>query len=1107
MESAFKALNIAGRMLVTLKDFSKLAVAVLLPAFLMGCRAGGGITATPSQAPYVAVVDIPTIALPSSSPFYSKNDTLTITGQCQTGFLVTLSGDSTDTQTCANSTYSFSVLKLMDGLYSFQITQTGEQKTTSVPAPLVWVKKTSVSAPQLTSPNASPYLSGLNSITLAGGCESGATLTLQGDGAGSTTCINSAFSFSVPKLGDGDYNISVQQTDRAGNSATSAVVWKRYGITVSPSNPSIVVGTSQALTIAGGSGSYAVNIVTNNSGGSYNSSTKVYTPGTISGVTDSLMVVDSLGTTKPLTVSTVSASADHLMLAAVSGDSQVKAVGALLDDPMSVKVVDRYGNGIPSYQLYFQVVSGDGRIIGNPVKTTNASGTASVSMRLGFQSTTNSIFVSPLSGTLPDLAASGKATLSMVQTAAAAGKGALGATFAVSTNPAQFVLIDTNLDGFKDVVELNTGDHTIGILLSQGNGLFGAMTKITGVCLTPSGIAAGDFNGDGKPDIVVTCANNDTILVYTGKGDGTFNAANATSVAPDATRPTAIIAVDLDADGKIDLAMASGAGVVAVMKGRGDATFVAPVAFNVGLAPAALVAVDLNKDGKLDLAVTDTDDNTIRILNGDGSLGFAAPVVYGAGVGPVAMAVGDFNKDTWPDLVVTHNGEDTVGIYNNDGTGLLVAANSTAVGGGPSSLSVGDFSGDGNLDVAVLNSGDSSISMMLGNSAGFLALSETFPTLTSPAYILAADVNGDTTPDLLVTGNGFLHFVPTQTGGTLGFATAVGSNPNAAAVGLLDGDTYLDAAILNNSAKTVSILVGNNRGFYALKATLPTGNNPSSIVLRDLNRDGFLDVIVANQDSATVRVFLGVGNGTFGAGVDYTTGSGPAEIAAQDYNHDGFTDLAIACVNTSKVSILLGNGDGTFQTKVDIPSGSVPGTGPVAIVAVDLDGDKAMDLVVANNSSSNVSVLVGNGDGTFRSPVEYPTGYGPVAIRAGDFNADGKQDVAVVNSIDGTISILIGNGDGSLRLNNDFSCGTTPLGLVTGDFNGDGRIDLATANGTSTGFTVLTGSGTGQFNSQTVFSTDYTANGLTVGDSNGDGALDIIILDSTSSKAQVWLGH
>jgi hypothetical protein len=1094
-------------MLVTLNDFSKLAAAMLLPAFILGCRAGGGITATPTPTPYVAVIEVPTIALPTSSPYYSKDDTLTITGQCMTGYLVNLAGDATDSQTCANSTYNFSVLKLMDGLYSFQITQTGDQKTTSIPAPLVWVKKTSVSAPQLTSPAASPYFSALNSITISGGCESSATLTLQGDGNGTTTCVNSAFSFSVPKLGDGDYNIAVQQTDRAGNVATTSIVWKRYGITVSPNNPSIVVGTSQALTIAGGSGSYSVNIVTNNSGGSYNSTTRVYTPGTIGGVTDSLMIVDSLGSTKPLTVSTVSGSADHLMLAPVSGNSQIKPVGGLLDDPLAVKVVDRYGNGIPAYQLYFQVISGDGRILGNPVKTTNASGIASASMRVGFQATTNSIFVSPLSGTLPDLAGSGYATLSMVETAEAVGKGPMGTTFAVSDNPAQFVMIDVNLDGYKDAVELNTGDHTIGILLGKGNGLFGAITKITGVCLTPTGIAAGDFNADGKQDIAVSCANNDTISIYTGKGDGTFNNASSLSVAPDATRPTSIISVDLDADGKLDLAITSGAGVVAVLKGQGDGTFLPPVAFNVGLAPAALVAVDLNKDTKMDLVVSDTDDNTLRVLEGDGAMGFALPVIYGTGVGPIAIAVGDFNKDTWPDLVVTHNGEDTVGIYNNDGTGLLDSPNSTAVGGGPNSLAVADFNADGNLDVAVLNSGESNISMMLGSGTGLLSLDSTVPTVISPAYILSIDANGDATPDLFVTGDKLLNFIPAQTGAVMGFKTPVGSNPVVSAVGLIDGDAFLDLAVVNNSSKTVSILTGNGKGFYSLKTTLPTGNNPSAIVLRDLNSDGYLDLIVTNQDAATLRVYLGVGDGTFGAGIDYTTGSGPSGIAAQDFNHDGKIDLAVSCVNTSKVSILLGVGDGTFQSKTDIPSGSQPGTGPVAIVAVDLDNDKVIDLVTANNSSNDASVLIGNGDGTFRTPVEYTTGFGPVALRAGDFNADGKQDVAVVNSIDGTISILIGNGDGSLRTNNDFSCGNTPTGLVTGDFNGDGRIDLATANGTSTGFTILTGGGNGQFNTSTAYTTDYTANGITVGDSNGDGALDLIILDSTSSNARVWLGQ
>jgi hypothetical protein len=202
----------------------------------------------------VTVVEIPTIAIPAATPFYSNSDTLTISGMCMSGFTVTLSGDGNETQTCANSTYSFSVLKAIDGLYSFQITQSGETGTTSAGAPLVWVKKTSVAPPTITSPTTTPFSSAQATLSVVGGCETGATVALSGDAAGSTTCVSSLFAFSIPKIADGDYSFVLTQTDRAGNSAASNLEWRKYGISVSPNNPSLVVATQQVFTLSGGLG-------------------------------------------------------------------------------------------------------------------------------------------------------------------------------------------------------------------------------------------------------------------------------------------------------------------------------------------------------------------------------------------------------------------------------------------------------------------------------------------------------------------------------------------------------------------------------------------------------------------------------------------------------------------------------------------------------------------------------------------------------------------------------------------------------------------------------------------------------------------------------------
>lgn len=1055
----------------------------------------------------VTVVDVPTIAIPGSTPHYSNSDTLTISGMCMSGFTVTISGDASETQTCANSTYSFSVLKALDGLYSFQITQSGDTGTTSAGAPLVWVKKTSVAPPTITSPTATPFASAQATLTVVGGCETGSTVTLSGDGAGSMTCASSLFVFNVPKIADGDYSFVLTQTDRAGNTASSNLLWRKYAVSVTPNNPSLVVATQQALTITGGSGAYTVSVTSNNSGGSYNAGTRTYTTGTLSAVTDTLLVTDSLGATRTVTISTVAGAVDHFTLAAASGDAQVKPVGQVLDQMLSVKVVDRYENGIPNYQVYFQVVEGDGELIGNPVRTTNAQGLANVSLRTGFGNTRNEIFVSPLSGSLPDLAATGRSTITMTQTTTSNGTGAMGTTFTVGSGPTANAVVDLNQDGYRDLIVLNSSEPSIGILLGKGNGLFGMMSRITGVCNSPSGLTVASLNSntDAFLDLALSCAGSDSIVVYRGRGDGTFNTPpTVISTAPNATLPLAITNGDFNRDGYIDLAIAStGGSVVATYSGNGAGAFNNEQLFNVGLSPNSITTVDINRDTYLDIAVTNAGDNTLSVLNGNGAGAFAPQAIYGTGVGAISVGVADFDKNNWPDLAVAINGEDTVSVYLNDATGLLDAPSGNVVGIGPISISIFDYDSDGNDDIVAATNGDNSLSILPGLGNGAFGGAITMLTVINPGFVSVADSNGDNVKDIFVSGDGKVEMIPIFAAGKIGMAADVGATPADAVLAHFDSDIYLDMAVANNGSNSITTFTGDGKGSFTFKGTLATGLSPVALKKADFNHDGYTDLVVANNSSSSVRVFRGKADGTFEPHADFTTGSGPTGIAIQDFNHDGHDDLAVSASNANRVSILLGVGDGTFLSKVDYPTGS----SPAGVTSIDLDGDQTLDLITANNSSNDVSVLIGNGNGTFRTNIEYTAGNGPASIVSADFNNDGVGDVAVLNSTDATISVLRGVGDGSLTVNADFSAGLTPVGLITGDFNGDTRIDLATGNGSSFGFTTLNGAGNGQFNVTNTFTTDYYVNGIGLGDVNGDYALDFIVLDSGNSKARTWLGQ
>src|SRR5208282_3578238 len=202
------------------------------------------------------------------------------------------------------------------------------------------------------------------------------------------------------------------------------------------------------------------------------------------------------------------------------------------------------------------------------------------------------------------------------------------------------------------------------------------------------------------------------------------------------------------------------------------------------------------------------------------------------------------------------------------------------------------------------------------------------------------------------------------------------------------------------------------------------GADPSaqftSVAVADVNDDGKPDVVVTNGDG-TLSVLLGNGDGSFQPPVTYNPGlQEPTGVAVADLNGDGKQDLAVPN-GYSKVSVLLGNGDGTFQAPVSYGTG---GNGPYAVAIGDVNGDGNPDLAVATSCGGacdgTVAVLLGNGDGTFQPAVLYDTGVylAPAAVAIADVNGDGIPDLVAADFYGvptGNISVLQGNGDGTFQ--------------------------------------------------------------------------------------------
>jgi hypothetical protein len=331
---------------------------------------------------------------------------------------------------------------------------------------------------------------------------------------------------------------------------------------------------------------------------------------------------------------------------------------------------------------------------------------------------------------------------------------------------------------------------------------------------------------------------------------------------------------------------------------------------------------------------------------------------------------------------------------------------------------------------------------------------------------VAGDFNGSGFPDLVTADSGAIRLLPNNGDGTFASPITLANGAFGELVAAdLNGDGKLDLAALARTPQglLLGVFLGNGDGTFQAPRVSFAGSAsliPAQMVAGDFEGDGKLDLaFVANDETVghfqgIVTVLRGNGDGTFRI-TDTHQVADPFTIViglvTADFNGDGIPDL----VETNRggmVNVLLGNGDGTFQDPVALESGVFP----ISAAAADLRGNGITDLIVAINgpTSPGVSVLLGNGDGTFQDAVEYPIGPGVGSVLVGDFNGDGIPDVAVI-SAGNTVSVLLGNGDGCFQEPVSYLVGDTPVALAAADFNGDGALDLATANSRSNDVTVL----------------------------------------------------
>ncbi|MEW6278890.1 MAG: FG-GAP-like repeat-containing protein, partial [Candidatus Eremiobacterota bacterium] len=383
-----------------------------------------------------------------------------------------------------------------------------------------------------------------------------------------------------------------------------------------------------------------------------------------------------------------------------------------------------------------------------------------------------------------------------------------------------------------------------------------------------------------------------------------------------------------------------------------------------------------------------------------------------------------------------------------------------------------------------------------------------------PTSVAVGDLNADGRLDLATANSGSNDGSVLLGNGDGTFQAAqnfpVGPVPDSVALGDLNGDGRLDLATTNRFGNNASVLLGNGDGTFLPAQNFPVGVNPHGLALGDVNGDGRLDLAAANLGSDDVAVLLGNGDGTLQPAQNFLTtgpvfpsGTGPVSVSLGDVNGDNLPDLVTANLTSADASVLLGNGDGTFQAAQTFTAGA----GPVSVSLGDVNADTFPDLVTANRNSNDASVLLGNGDGTFQAAQNVAAGANPGAAAVSDVNGDGRLDLLVVNLVSCDASVRLGNGDGTFLPAQSFATGVTPIWVALGDVNNDGRTDLASANLLSDDAGVLLGNGDGTFQSARTFPAAGNPSAVAVGDVNGDGRTDLATADQGSDTASVLLGN
>lgn len=684
-------------------------------------------------------------------------------------------------------------------------------------------------------------------------------------------------------------------------------------------------------------------------------------------------------------------------------------------------------------------------------------------------------------------------------------------------------IVSADSNGPSLTVCLNGGDNTgsnTGTFVKKSTF---TPPVVGGIYGSPVTVALADVDGDGDLDALANNNTTVSVSLNggnaSGSNTGVFSSGQEVALAGGYTTTSSRLAVgDVDGDGDLDFAIsgvsATGQACVSVRLNGGDATgsntgmFGGTQQFVVPEVATGLAFGDMDADGDLDLAMATRSNKAFVRLNGGDASGstsgvFSAGTSMAAGDDSYTVALADVDGDGDLDVITSdygpNSGTVTVGLNQPPAPIITSLSPTTGVAGTVVTLVGANLTG-ASLKVggkaAVITAGTATsltFSVPAGSGpTGGVAVTTGGGTSTKPFKVavrvvasgLRPAANGPSVGNLVE-----LMLTEPATYGSVGTLTVHA----AQAGGRRSGNTYVD----NSRLLFFTSAIGTKAGFQP-------GEEVTVSVPAFIQNPGGLGV------SPYVYRFVGeaagLGRGNFRPGRELEVAGPPSCFASADVDADGDLDVLVVATDASGATALrvyLNSGAGTFAAGTEVALASTLGVRDLVVADADSDGD--LDVLTANAQAASISVLLNNGRGSFTARPALPVGATPRQVAIADVNADGSQDLLVLHADAATVSVRLSQGYGFYGNSTAVAVGTNAQAVATGDVDGDGDLDLLTANGSSQTVSVRLNDGSGAFAGTTNVAVGTAPDALALADIDGDADLDLVLTNRSASTVTTWL--